>query len=168
MAIEQWGFVRMPHLLIEGTSVYNGQLQGPMIHAFCPAFGRGAAPTWWPGFETKWATAAVKTNNNFRLWAKKWFVISFIWTSWNTRSSDYLSNFGCCLFPLNFFWTFDFLNTSVYSNISYESVPHKRMSMMMSFYSSQKTNMQTNHYSPPKYSRNCSVSLKGIERQYVL
>ena len=55
----QWGFVRMPHLLREGTSVYNGQLRGPMIHAFCPALGRGAAPTWfsgiglsWPGFET--------------------------------------------------------------------------------------------------------------------
>ena len=32
MAIEQWGFFSMPHLLWHGTSVYNGHLRGPVTH----------------------------------------------------------------------------------------------------------------------------------------
>ena len=39
MAIEQWGFVRMPHLQ-RGASVYNGHIRGPTKHACCVAFGR--------------------------------------------------------------------------------------------------------------------------------
>ena len=31
MAIEQWGFFSVPHLLWHGASVYNGHLRGPMI-----------------------------------------------------------------------------------------------------------------------------------------
>ena len=31
MAIEQWEFFSVPHLLWHGTSVYNGQLRGPVI-----------------------------------------------------------------------------------------------------------------------------------------
>ena len=30
MAIEQWGFFGVPHLLWHETSVYNGHLQGPV------------------------------------------------------------------------------------------------------------------------------------------
>ena len=30
MAIEQWGFIRVPHLLWHGSSVYNGHLRGPV------------------------------------------------------------------------------------------------------------------------------------------
>ena len=30
MAIEQWGFFYVPHLLWRGTSVYNGHLRGPV------------------------------------------------------------------------------------------------------------------------------------------
>ena len=30
MAIEQWGFFSVPHLLWHGASVYNGLLRGPM------------------------------------------------------------------------------------------------------------------------------------------
>ena len=30
MAIEQWGFISVPHLLWHGASVYNGHLRGPM------------------------------------------------------------------------------------------------------------------------------------------
>ena len=30
MAIEQWGFFSVPHLLWHGASVYNGHLQGPV------------------------------------------------------------------------------------------------------------------------------------------
>ena len=30
MAIEQWGFFRVPHLLWHGASVYNGHLRGPV------------------------------------------------------------------------------------------------------------------------------------------
>ena len=30
MAIEQWGFFSVPHLLWQGTSVYNGHLRGPV------------------------------------------------------------------------------------------------------------------------------------------
>ena len=30
MDIEQWGFFSVPHLLWHGTSVYNGNLQGPV------------------------------------------------------------------------------------------------------------------------------------------
>ena len=30
MAIEQWGFFSVPHLLWHGVSVYNGHLQGPV------------------------------------------------------------------------------------------------------------------------------------------
>ena len=32
MAIEQWGFSSMPHLLWYGTSVYNGHLWGPVTN----------------------------------------------------------------------------------------------------------------------------------------
>ena len=30
MAIEQWGFLSVPHLLINGASVYNSHLRGPV------------------------------------------------------------------------------------------------------------------------------------------
>ena len=30
MAIEQWGFFSVPHLLWHGSSVYNGHLRGPV------------------------------------------------------------------------------------------------------------------------------------------
>ena len=33
MAIEQWGFFSVPHLLWHGASVYNGQLRGPVTLA---------------------------------------------------------------------------------------------------------------------------------------
>ena len=54
MAIEQWGFFSVPHLLRQGASVYNGH----MTHACFRVFGSGAAPTWFsdlrllrPGFD---------------------------------------------------------------------------------------------------------------------
>ena len=31
MAIEQWVFLSMPHLMLHGASVNNGNLQGPVI-----------------------------------------------------------------------------------------------------------------------------------------
>ena len=43
MAIEQWGFFNMPHLLWHGASVYNGHLR-------CRAFGSGAVTTYFYDF----------------------------------------------------------------------------------------------------------------------
>ena len=40
MAIEQWGFFSVSHLLWHGSSVYNGHLRGPMT----PACGANALP----------------------------------------------------------------------------------------------------------------------------
>ena len=33
MAIEQWGFFSVPHLLSHGVSIYNGNLKGPVTLA---------------------------------------------------------------------------------------------------------------------------------------
>ena len=41
MAIEQWGFFSLPHLLWHGTTVYNGRLRGPVTLTF----GRWAVTT---------------------------------------------------------------------------------------------------------------------------
>ena len=43
MAIEQWGFFNVPHLLRHGPTVYNGHLRG--THTCCRAFGSGAVTT---------------------------------------------------------------------------------------------------------------------------
>ena len=45
MAIEQWGFFSVPHLLWQGASVYNGRLRGPVTNTFCWAFSSGAVTT---------------------------------------------------------------------------------------------------------------------------
>ena len=45
MAIEQWGFFSVPHLLWHGAFVYNGHLRGPVTHTFCRVFGSGAVTT---------------------------------------------------------------------------------------------------------------------------
>ena len=42
MAIEQWVFFSMPHLLWHGASVYNGHLREPVTHTYCRAFSSGA------------------------------------------------------------------------------------------------------------------------------
>ena len=42
MAIEQWGFFRVSHLLWHGVSVYIGHLRGPMKHTYCWAVSSGA------------------------------------------------------------------------------------------------------------------------------
>ena len=42
MAIEQWGFFSVPHLLWHGASIYDGHLRGPVTHPYCRAFGSGA------------------------------------------------------------------------------------------------------------------------------
>ena len=46
MAIEQWGFFIVPHLLWHGASVYNGLSPRTRdIHTCCRAFGSGAVTT---------------------------------------------------------------------------------------------------------------------------
>ena len=45
MAIEQWGFFSVPHLLWHGASVYNGHLRGTITHNYCRAFGSGDVTT---------------------------------------------------------------------------------------------------------------------------
>ena len=45
IAIEQWGFFSVPHLLWQGASVYHGLLRGPVIHTYCRAFSTGAVTT---------------------------------------------------------------------------------------------------------------------------
>ena len=43
MAIEQWGFYCVPHLLWHGASVYNGHLRETRdTHTYCRAFSSGA------------------------------------------------------------------------------------------------------------------------------
>ena len=42
MAIEQWGFFSVPHLLWHWASIYNGHLRGPVTHTYCRAFSSGA------------------------------------------------------------------------------------------------------------------------------
>ena len=43
MAIKQWGFLSLPHLMWRGISVYNGHLRGPVTPTpFCSAFSSGA------------------------------------------------------------------------------------------------------------------------------
>ena len=55
MAIEQWGFFSLPHLLWHGASVYNGHLRGPMTvlpsvwqwscrYLFCCGWGSNTQP----------------------------------------------------------------------------------------------------------------------------
>ena len=43
MAIKQWCFFNMPHLLWHGASVYNGHLRD--THTYCRAFSSGAVTT---------------------------------------------------------------------------------------------------------------------------
>ena len=43
MAIEQWGFFSVPHLLRHGPTLYNDHPRGPVTHTFCRVFGSGAA-----------------------------------------------------------------------------------------------------------------------------
>ena len=46
MAIEQWGFISMPHLLWHGSSVKNDHLRKPRdTHTSCRAFSCGAVTT---------------------------------------------------------------------------------------------------------------------------
>ena len=47
MAIDQWGFFSVQHLLWHGASVYNGHLRGPvtLMHTCCWAFASGAITT---------------------------------------------------------------------------------------------------------------------------
>ena len=45
MAIEQWGFCSVPHLLWHGVSVYNGHLPGPWQLHHCWPFSSGAVTT---------------------------------------------------------------------------------------------------------------------------
>ena len=42
MAIEQWRFFSVPHLLWHGASVYNGHIRGPVTLTYCRAFSSGA------------------------------------------------------------------------------------------------------------------------------
>ena len=46
MAIEQWGFFNVPHLLRHGPNLYNGHLRGPVtLTSVCRAFGSWAVTT---------------------------------------------------------------------------------------------------------------------------
>ena len=45
MAIEQWGFFSVPHLMWHVASVYNGHLWGPMTHLL-QSIWYGAVTTW--------------------------------------------------------------------------------------------------------------------------
>ena len=51
MAIEQWGFLSVPHLLWHGASVYNGHLRGPVT--LTPIAERLAVELSLPVFTTK-------------------------------------------------------------------------------------------------------------------
>ena len=50
MAIEQWGFFSVPHLLWHGASVYNGHFQGPLT--LTPVSERSAVELSLPIFTT--------------------------------------------------------------------------------------------------------------------
>ena len=45
MAIEQWGFFSVPHLLWHGTFVYNGHLRGPWHSHLSPSVWQGSCPS---------------------------------------------------------------------------------------------------------------------------
>ena len=45
MAIEQWRFFSVPHLLWHGASVYNGHLSGPVTQTCCLPLSSGAFTT---------------------------------------------------------------------------------------------------------------------------
>ena len=62
MAIEQWRFFSVPHLLWYGASVYHGHLRGPMTHIYCRAYGSGAVTI--PVFTTK-VLSQVESNTQF-------------------------------------------------------------------------------------------------------
>ena len=59
MAIEQWGFFSVPHLLWQEAYVYNGHLHGPSpwtrdAHTWCRAFGNRSVSTWFYDLILSW------------------------------------------------------------------------------------------------------------------
>ena len=68
MAIEQWGFFNMPHLLWHGPSLYNGHPRGPVtLNTYCQAFSSGAVTTC---FTTSCLSWLEFVHPTFLLWGQ--------------------------------------------------------------------------------------------------
>ena len=62
IAVEQWGFFNVPHLLWNRASVYNGHFRGPLTHTLRRAFSSGAVTSCFYNLSLSWLDSNTRLS----------------------------------------------------------------------------------------------------------
>ena len=106
MAIEQWGFLSVPHLLWHGASVYNGHLWGPVT--LTPIAERLAVELSLPVFTTKVCRGNRYETRHIVVLRLIVFMEGCLFDSWllNSHRPDW--RFLCKTLEINVVWRHKF------------------------------------------------------------